>query len=184
MSKVTAVPLRPVSRAGVTTLWVGIALFILVGIAAAWVMSKKAVMTAMPPAEFMRANGNRAGIKTTPSGLEYEVIAPGSGATPTQGDVVQVDYRGTLINGSEFDASKPGQPVTMPIGQVIPGFAEALMLMPRGGHYRVWMPPEIAYGERQAGSIPPNSVLVFEITMHDFAPMPPQMPQGMQPPGM
>jgi FKBP-type peptidyl-prolyl cis-trans isomerase len=184
MSKVTAVPLRPVNRAGVTALWVGIALFIAGGIFIAWVTSQKAVMTGMPPAEFMRANGNRAGIKTTPSGLEYEVIAPGSGATPTQADVVQVDYRGTLTNGSEFDASKPGQPVTMPIGQVIPGFAEALMLMPRGSHYRVWLPPEIAYADRQAGAIPPNSVLVFEITMHDFAPMPPQMPQGMQQPGM
>jgi FKBP-type peptidyl-prolyl cis-trans isomerase len=184
MSKVTAVPLRPVSRAGVTTLWIGIALFIAVGLAAAWMMSKKAVMTAMPPAEFMRANGNRAGIKTTPSGLEYEVIAQGSGATPTPNDVVQVDYKGTLTNGTEFDASKPGQPVTMPIAQVIPGFGEALTLMPRNSRYRVWIPPEIAYGDRAAGTIPPNSVLVFDITMHDFAPMPPQMPQGMQPPGM
>jgi FKBP-type peptidyl-prolyl cis-trans isomerase len=184
MSKVTAVPLRPVSRAGVTTLWIAIAIALAAGLVAAWAMSKKAVMTAMPPAEFMRANGNRAGIKTTPSGLEYEVIAPGSGATPTPNDVVQVDYKGTLTNGSEFDASKPGQPVTMPIAQVIPGFGEALTLMPRGSRYRVWIPPEIAYGDRAAGTIPPNSVLVFEISMHDFAPMPPQMPQGMQPPGM
>ncbi|WP_404710944.1 FKBP-type peptidyl-prolyl cis-trans isomerase [Sphingomonas sp. MMS24-J13] len=179
MSKVTAVPLRPVSRAGVTTLWIGIALFVLVGIYAAWKTSEKAVMTGMTPAQFLVANGTRAGVKTTPSGLEYEVIEAGKGPTPTTGDGVQIDYRGTLTNGTQFDATKPGQPVVMPIGQVIPGFGEALTLMPRGSRYRFWIPPELAYGDHQAGQIPANSVLVFEVTMHDFGPMPPQMPQGM-----
>ena len=181
MSEITAVPLRPVSRAGVTTLWVGIGLFVVAGVAGAWASTQKAVVSAMPAPAFMKANGGRAGVKTTPSGLEYQVLKAGSGATPTAGDVVQIDYKGTLVNGTPFDATKPGQPATLPVGQVIPGFAEALTLMPRGSHLRVWIPPELAYQDHEAGVIPPHSVLVFDLVMHDFAPMPPQMPQGMMP---
>jgi FKBP-type peptidyl-prolyl cis-trans isomerase len=179
MSKVTAVPLRPVSRAGVTTLWIGIALFVAIGIYAAWVTSEKAVMTGMPAAEFMKTNGNRAGVKTTPSGLEYEVIEPGSGPTPTPSEGARIEYRGSLTNGTVFDATKPGETRDFPIGQVVPGFGEALTLMPRGSRYRFWLPPELGYGDHGGGQIPPNSVLVFEVTMHDFGPMAPQMPQGM-----
>ena len=86
-----------------------------------------------------------------------------------------MDYKGSLTSGAEFDASKPGQPVAMPIGQVVPGFGEALTLMPRGAKYRVWIPPQLGYGDHEAGPIPANSVLVFDITMHDFA----TIPQGM-----
>lgn len=179
MSEITAVPLRPVKRAGVVALAIGIILFIVCAIVAAWYTTGRAVMTAMPPAEFLLANGKHAGVKTTPSGLEYEVIDAGAGPTPGAGDLVQIEYRGALVNGTEFDATKPGQPATLPVGQVIPGFAEALMLMPKGSHYRVWIPPQIGYGERAAGPIPANSVLAFDIKMHDFAPMPAQMPQGM-----
>ncbi len=181
MSKVTAVPLRPVSRAGVTTLWIGIVLAVAIGVYAAWPTTEKAVMTAMPAPKFMLANGSRSGVKTTPSGLEYEVITPGSGSTPTVNDIARIDYKGALTNGAQFDASPPGQPAQLPVGQVIPGFAEAMTLMPRGSHYRFWIPPELAYGDRDLGKIPPNSVLVFDVTMHDFAPLPPQamqMPQG------
>jgi FKBP-type peptidyl-prolyl cis-trans isomerase len=184
MSKVTAVPLRPVSRAGLVALWLGIILFIAAGLGAAWYLARPAVMTAMPASDFLLANGNRAGIKTTPSGLEYEVIEPGAGATPTPADVARIEYRGTLPNGTEFDATK-GQPVNLPVGQMIPGFAEALTLMPRGSRYRIWIPPELAYGDRPPPGSPiqAGAVLVFDLTMHDFAPMPPQqMPQGM--PGM
>jgi FKBP-type peptidyl-prolyl cis-trans isomerase len=178
MSKVTAVPLRPVSRAGVITLWVGIALFVAVGIYTAWVTSEKAVMTGMPPAKFMTVNGNRAGVKTTPSGLEYEVITPGSGPTPTTSDGVRIEYQGSLINGTRFDATKPGQTADLMVAQVVPGFAEALTLMPRGSRYRFWIPPELGYGERGGGPIPPNSVLVFDVTMHDFGAVQ-QAPQGI-----
>ena len=180
MSEITAVPLRPVGKSGVTALWVGVALLIVAGVGGAWAATRSAVMMAMPPAEYMAANARRPGVHTTASGLEYQVLKAGSGPTPTTGDVVQVDYKGTLTSGAEFDASKPGQPVAMPVGQVVPGFGEALMLMPRGSRYRVWIPPQLAYGEREAGPIPANSVLVFDITMHDFM----AMPQGMPQPGM
>lgn len=183
MTEVTAVPLRAVSRAGVVALWLAIGAFVVIGLVAAWYTTNRAVMTALPPAAFLAENAKRAGVKTTPSGLEYEVIDSGEGPTPTAGDIVQIDYRGTLVSGTEFDSTKAGQPATLPVGQVIPGFAEALTLMPKGAHYRVWIPPALAYGDRQAGTIPPNSVLVFDITLHQFAPMPQQqMPQGM--PGM
>jgi len=175
MSEITAVPLRPVGKGGVAALWAGVALLLVVGVGGAYAASQKAVALAMPPAEFMAANAKKHGVKTTASGLEYEVLKAGTGPTPTPADVAQIDYRGTLTSGAEFDASKPGQPVALPIGQVVPGFAEALMLMPRGAKYRVWIPPQLGYGERETGPIPANSVLVFDITMHDFA----TIPQGM-----
>jgi FKBP-type peptidyl-prolyl cis-trans isomerase len=178
MSVATAVPLRSVGKKGVAALWVGVALLLAVGVGGAYATTQKAVMTAMPAAEFMAANGKRAGVKTTASGLEYEVVKAGTGETPTANDVALVEYRGALTNGTEFDASKPGEPVAMPIGQVVPGFAEALMLMPRGSEYRVWLPPQLAYGDRAAGPIPANSVLVFDITMHEFMAMPRGAPQG------
>jgi FKBP-type peptidyl-prolyl cis-trans isomerase len=183
MSDVTAVPLRPVGKSGVAALWIGIGVLLAAGIGGAYAASDKAVMTALPPEQFLAANAKRSGVKTTPSGLEYKVIAPGSGPTPTAQDIAQIDYRGTLTSGTEFDATKPGQPVPIPVGQVVPGFAEALMLMPKGAKYRVWIPPQLGYGERAAGPIPANSVLVFDITMHDFMAMPAGMP-GMPQQGM
>ena len=182
MSEITAAPLRPVGRGGVIALWAGVGVLVAAGIGGAWAASSKPVALAMPPAEFMAANAKKHGIKTTASGLEYEVLKAGSGPAPTPSDIAQIDYRGTLTSGAEFDASKPGQPVALPVGQVVPGFAEALTLMPRGSRYRVWIPPQLGYGEHEAGPIPANSVLVFDITMHDFATLPQGMP-GMAPPG-
>lgn len=172
MSEITAVPLLPVGKSGVVALWAGIVLLIVAGVGGAWATTRVAVATALPPAEFMAANGKHHGVRTTASGLEYEVLAPGSGPTPGPADVAQIDYKGSLTSGAEFDASKPGQPVALPIGQVVPGFGEALTLMPRGSRYRVWIPPQLGYGERETGPIPANSVLVFDITMHDFASLP------------
>src|SRR5690242_20403994 len=136
MSDVTAVPLRPVTKGGVTALWTGIALLLAAGIGGGVYASTAArraaiaspAMAKLPPAEFLAANGKRRGIKTTASGLEYLVIKPGTGPTPTPNDVALVDYRGALTDGTEFDASKPGQPVPMPLSRVVPGFAEALSL--------------------------------------------------------
>ena len=172
MSEVTAVPLRPVGKSGVAALWAGVAILIAVGIGGAYAATRTPAMSVLPAPQFLAANAKRHGVHTTASGVEYQVIKPGAGAKPTSADVVQVDYRGTLTNGVEFDASKAGQPVAMPVGRVVPGFAEALMLMPRGAKYRVWLPPQLAYGDREAGPIPANSVLIFDITMHDFASMP------------
>lgn len=194
MSEVTAVPLRPVGKSGVTALWAGVVLLLAAGIGGGVYASTAArrdavaspVMAKLPAADFLAANGKRRGVKTTASGLEYLVIKPGAGPTPTAADVALVDYRGTLTDGSEFDASKPGQPVPMPLARVVPGFAEALALMPKGSVYRVWLPPEHAYGPDDQRDdtgkviIPGNSVLVFDITMHQFQPM----PTGMPAPGM
>ena len=177
MSEITTVPLRPVGKSGVTALWAGVALLIAAGVGGAWAATKPAAMSVLPAAEFMAANGKNHGVKTTPSGIEYMVLKKGTGPTPTVADVVKVDYVGKLTNGTTFDASPANQPVAMPVGQVVPGFAEALQLMPKGSKYRVWIPPQLAYGDRDNGPIPANSVLVFDITMHDFMAMPAGMTQ-------
>jgi FKBP-type peptidyl-prolyl cis-trans isomerase len=186
MSDVTAVPLRPVGKSGIAALWLGVGLLFAGGVVAAYVTSQSAVMTAMPPEAFMAANAKRPGVLTTASGLEYQVIEAGNGPKPTPADIALIDYRGTLLNGTQFDASKPGQPVAIPIAQVVPGFAEALTLMPKGAKYRVWIPPQLGYGEQGGGPIPPNSVLVFDLTLRDFQAMPQGMPgmPGAQQPGM
>lgn len=178
MSEVTAVPLRPVGKSGIVTLWVGIAALIAAGGYAAYAGSQKAVLSSLPPEKFLAENGRRAGVHTTASGIEYEVLKAGSGPHPTTADIVQVEYAGRLVNGTQFDATQKGQPAAMPVARVVPGFAEALTLMPRGAKYRVWIPPQLAYGDREAGPIPANSVLVFDIVMHDFMAVPPGMSMG------
>jgi len=177
LSEITAVPLRPVGRGGVIALWVGIALLLAVGIGAAVAASRAPMALAMPPAEFMAANAKKRGVQTTASGLEYQVLKKGKGPTPVLGDIAQFEYAGTLVDGTKFDATPKGQAATFQIGQLVPGFNEALTMMPRGARYRVWIPPQLGYGERESGPIPANSVLVFDITLRDFA----SLPQGGQP---
>jgi len=180
MSDVTAVPLRPVGKSGIVVLWAGVGLLLAGGIAAAYVTSEKAVMTAMTPDQFMAANARHLGVQTTASGIEYQVLAAGSGAKPTASDIAVVDYKGSLLNGTQFDASEPGHPAHLPVAAVVPGFAEALMLMPKGATYRVWIPPQLAYGDHESGPIPANSVLVFDLTLEDIQPITPQMIQQME----
>ncbi len=116
---------------------------------------------------FLEENKKKEGIKTLPSGLQYKVITEGSGKTPKATDTVTVHYRGTLINGSEFDSSyKKGQPTTFQVNGVIRGWGEALQLMKGGSKWQLFIPPELAYGERGAGGqIPPNSTLIFEVEL-------------------
>ena len=104
---------------------------------------------------------------TTESGLEYQMLREGDGASPTMNDQVVVHYRGTLTDGSQFDSSYDrGEPATFPVNGVIAGFGEALQLMSVGGHIRVTIPSELAYGEAGAGSvIGPNETLIFEIEL-------------------
>lgn len=117
--------------------------------------------------EFLRTNGVRPGVVTRPSGLQYEVVKAGTGPQPTLDDVVSTHYRGTHLDGKEFDATDPqGEPATFPVRGVVPGWQEALPLMKVGSTWRLYVPPELGYGE--AGSPPviePNEVLVFEIQL-------------------
>ena len=161
-------------------MWAGIAVLLIGGAAAAYVTSEKAAMTAMTPEQFMAANARRVGVQTTPSGIEYKIIKPGSGPKPTGSDIAVVDYTGSLLNGTLFDKSEPGRPAKLPVGAVVPGFAEALTLMPKGATYRVWIPPQLAYGDHDAGPIPANSVLVFDLTLEDIQHITPEMIQQME----
>ncbi|MGF1922917.1 MAG: FKBP-type peptidyl-prolyl cis-trans isomerase, partial [Bacteroidia bacterium] len=115
---------------------------------------------------FLAQNKNKPGIKTTASGLQYEVITPGTGAKPTANDQVTVNYRGTLLNGLEFDSSyKRGQPATFGLTQVISGWTEGVQLMQEGAKYRFFVPYNLGYGGRPAGEITPFSTLIFEIEL-------------------
>lgn len=117
--------------------------------------------------DFLAANKKKAGVKTTESGLQYEVLKSGKGATPKATDTVRTHYHGTLIDGSVFDSSVDrGEPATFPVNGVIKGWTEALQLMKVGDKWRISLPSELAYGARGAGGkIGPNSVLVFEIEL-------------------
>jgi FKBP-type peptidyl-prolyl cis-trans isomerase FklB len=123
-------------------------------------------------AKFLEENKKKEGVKATASGLQYKVIKEGTGAQPKATDTVQVNYRGTLINGKEFDSSyKRGQPVTFPLNGVIKGWTEGVQLMKTGSKYQFFVPPNLAYGERAAGpDITPNSTLIFEVELLDVKP--------------
>src|SRR5207244_3275994 len=127
---------------------------------------------------FLAANKSKDGIVALPSGLQYKILQEGTGAKPTAADTVTVNYRGTLLNGTEFDSSyKRGQPATFPVGQIIKGWTEALLLMPVGSKWQLFIPPDLAYGPRGAGrDIGPNSTLVFEVELLSTQPKPAAAP--------
>lgn len=116
---------------------------------------------------FLEENKKKEGIKTTSSGLQYKVIKDGEGPMPKATDTVTVNYRGTLVDGTEFDSSyKRGEPATFPVNGVIPGWVEALQLMKVGSKFQLFIPSGLAYGERGAGQqIGPNSALIFEVEL-------------------
>ena len=117
--------------------------------------------------KFLAENGKRDGVVTTATGLQYEVLAEGSGDSPKETEQVTVHYHGTLIDGTVFDSSvERGQPATFPVNGVIPGWVEALQLMKPGAKYKLFIPSNLAYGERGAGgSIGPNATLIFEVEL-------------------
>ncbi|MFZ0286221.1 MAG: FKBP-type peptidyl-prolyl cis-trans isomerase [Terriglobales bacterium] len=121
---------------------------------------------------FLAANKAKQGVVTLPSGLQYKVIQPGTGPKPAATDTVTVNYRGTLIDGKEFDSSyKRGQPATFTVNGVIKGWVEALQLMPVGSKWQLFIPSDLAYGERGAGQeIGPNSTLIFEVELLSIKP--------------
>ncbi len=123
-------------------------------------------------AAFLAANKAKDGVKTTASGLQYKVIKAGTGKIPKASDTVKTHYAGTLIDGTEFDSSiKRGEPATFPVGGVIKGWTEALQLMPVGSKWQLFIPADIAYGERGAGqAIGPNATLIFDIELLSIEP--------------
>src|SRR6058998_772854 len=130
--------------------------------------------------KFLEENKKKAGVKTTASGLQYKVLKEGNGAQPKATDTVTVNYRGTLINGTEFDSSyKRGQPATFPVNGVIKCWTEALQLMKVGSKYQVVVPSNLAYGERSVSpEIGPNATLIFEVELLDAKPPPTPAPQA------
>jgi FKBP-type peptidyl-prolyl cis-trans isomerase FklB len=117
---------------------------------------------------FLAENRKKEGVKTTDSGLQYKVITAGTGSSPLAADNVTVNYRGTLVDGTEFDSSyKRGEPVTFSLNQVIKGWTEGIQLMKEGGKFTFFIPSELAYGERgtPGGPIGPNAALIFEVEL-------------------
>lgn len=120
--------------------------------------------------EFLKQNAKKDGVKSTSSGLQYKVLTQGEGPIPQQTDKVTVHYEGHLIDGTEFDSSyKRNKPTTFPVGQVIKGWIEALTLMPVGSKWEIYVPQELAYGDREQGKIPPFSCLIFTVELLEIA---------------
>jgi len=121
---------------------------------------------------FLEKNKTKEGIVTTKSGLQYKIVTKGKGKIPTAKETVECNYKGTLIDGTEFDSSKKnGGPVKFKVGQVIPGWTEALELMPVGSKWELYIPSKLAYGPRGAGKlIGPNSTLIFEVELVSIVP--------------
>lgn len=129
--------------------------------------AKMADVNAKAGEEFLLENGKRVEVKTTPSGLQYEILKEGNGPKPTANDSVTVHYTGKLIDGTVFDSSEErGMPATFGVTQVIPGWVEALQLMPEGSQWRLFIPSALAYGPQGAGDvIGPNATLIFDVTL-------------------
>jgi FKBP-type peptidyl-prolyl cis-trans isomerase FklB len=128
---------------------------------------------------FLAANKTKEGIVTLPSGLQYKIIKQGTGPKPTAADTVVCNYKGTLIDNTEFDSSyKRGQPASFPVGQVIKGWTEALQLMPVGSQWELFVPPDLGYGERgtPGGPIGPDSTLIFQVELLSIKPK--EAPKG------
>jgi len=170
MSGITAVPIVPVKRAWLVWLTLGLALAAIAGVALAYSGTARTIAEKGSNEQFLAWHATRPGIATTQSGLQYQVIKKGEGGPaaprPTDADVALINYKGMLRDGKTFDAAQR-QP--FPVTGVVPGFSEALKLMPRGSSYRFWIPPALGYGDRAQGdAIPANSLLVFEVDMIDF----------------
>ena len=134
-------------------------------------MARDAKKTKEEGEKFLAENKTKKDVITTESGLQYQVVTEGKGAKPTADDKVKVHYTGTLLDGTKFDSTmdRGGEPAEFPVGGVIKGWTEVLQLMPVGSKYIVWVPSELAYGERGAGQdIKPNSTLKFEIELLDI----------------
>lgn len=136
--------------------------------AQAQAQAQAAAPAAPSGADFLAKTAKEPGVQTLPSGLEYKVISsgPAGGPSPKEGDVIKVHYEGKLVSGEVFDSSfARGKPVLMPLGDLVPAWMEALPKMKVGDEWMLYVPPQLGYGERGAGPIPPNSVLIFRVKL-------------------
>src|SRR5512146_626679 len=118
---------------------------------------------------FLAENKTRDGVMTLPSGVQYKVLKAGDGKKPTDGDTIECYYRGTLLNGTEFTSTEPGKPATLKVEILPDGWKEALKLMPKGSKWQIFIPSQLAYGQRGVGSdIGPNETLIFEVALLDI----------------
>lgn len=168
---VTRVPIPPLAKGSLTKLWLGVAAAVAIAGGTAWAGLQSVPESA---AGFLASNADEPGVVTTESGLQIKELVKGTGPSPTDADVTLINYQGTLMDGTPFDAN---QRVPMPVAGSIPGFSEALKRMQRGGKYRLWIPPELGYGAEektnpQTGQvvIPANSLLVFDVDLVEFIP--------------
>lgn len=181
---VTTVPIHPIKKGSLTKIWLGLLLVAVLAAGLAYAGTRDVVLTGASNEQFLAANADEEGVETTPSGLQYKVITPGEGPSPTVTDTALVKYEGRLRDGSVFDANEQAP---MPVGAVVPGFSEALQLMQKGGEYRIWIPSDLAYGEASPGEgVPANSLLIFDVTLLDFisAAQMEELRQQMQAQGM
>ncbi|HEX7741047.1 MAG TPA: FKBP-type peptidyl-prolyl cis-trans isomerase [Sphingobium sp.] len=158
----TAVPLRPIAKGSLTRLWIGVAAVAVAAGGLAWAGQRG---VAPSPTSYLARTADQEGVVTTESGLQYKVLEEGAGPSPTPSDVALVGYKGALLDGTVFDENPQ---TAMPVDGVVPGFSEGLQKMKKGGKYRLWIPPQLGYGAQAAGPIPANSVLVFDVQLHDF----------------
>lgn len=144
-----------------------IALLLLAGAAAWFFLGNNGGDPMNEGKQFLEENAKKAGIQTTPSGLQYEVLRDGTGPKPAATSTVEVHYEGRLINGKVFDSSyQRNQSISFPLNRVIPGWTEGLQLMPTGSKYRLYIPSELGYGARGAGGdIPPHATLIFDVEL-------------------
>ncbi len=126
--------------------------------------------------KFLAENAKKEGVQTTASGLQYQVVSEGKGAKPGAGNAVRVKYKGTLLDGTEFDSTEAqgGEPAVLPLDRVIPGWSEGIRLMPVGSKYKFWIPANLGYGEQvpPGAPIPPNATLVFDVELLDVVKAP------------
>jgi FKBP-type peptidyl-prolyl cis-trans isomerase FkpA len=141
-------------------------------------LDKRAEKNRLEEIQFLTENGGKEGVKSTESGLQYEVLAEGSGEKPRETDLVRVHYEGALVDGTIFDSSyERGESAEIPLNQVIPGWAEGIQLMNAGSRYRFFIPSGLAYGGQGAGQvIPPYSTLVFTVELLEIIPEPEEAP--------
>jgi FKBP-type peptidyl-prolyl cis-trans isomerase FkpA len=172
---VTAVPLQPVKRAYKVWLWIGVIVAIALAFGLAWMGTREQVAVKGTDAQFLAWNKGRPGVRTTASGLQYQVLESGEGATAGEGDYVIANYEGRFRDGRVFDKSERPTPFPIQQGSAIPGFLEGLKLMQKGGKYRLWIPAGLAYGAPGMQSpdperVPADAMLVFTVSPERILP--------------